>query len=63
LIIGEADRDSTVFYQYAVGGLSGDRLFVYFRRKYSAACAALLHSVRASFVLFTFHYSGKLNNF
>jgi two-component system, NtrC family, sensor kinase len=64
VIIGEAERDSTIFYQYAVGGVYlAIGLFVYFRRG-SAPCAQHFFILCVtSFVLFTFHYSGKLNNF
>src|ERR1700722_1904514 len=64
VIIGEAERDSTIFYQYAVGAVYlAIGLFVYFRRG-SAPCAQHFFILCVtSFVLFTFHYSGKLNNF
>ena len=64
VIIGEADRDSTVFYQYAVGAVYlAIGLFVYFRRGSAPRAQLFFILCVASFVLFTFHYSGKLNNF
>jgi two-component system, NtrC family, sensor kinase len=64
VIIGENERDSSVLYLYADGAVYlGIGLFVYFRR--SAAPRALHFFVLclASFILSTFHYTGKLNNF
>src|ERR1700675_3319355 len=64
VIIGEAERDSTVFYQYAVGAVYlAIGLFVYFRRGSAPRAQLFFILCVASFVLFTFHYSGKLNNF
>jgi two-component system, NtrC family, sensor kinase len=64
VIIGEADRDSTVLYQYAVGAVYlAIGLFVYFRRGSAPRAQLFFILCVASFVLFTFHYSGKLNNF
>ena len=64
VIIGEADRDSTIFYQYAVGAVYlAIGLFVYFRRGSAPRAQLFFILCVASFVLFTFHYSGKLNNF
>ena len=46
VIIGEAERDSTIFYQYAVGRVYlAIGLFVYFRRRQRAAGAAFLPAV------------------
>jgi nitrogen-specific signal transduction histidine kinase len=64
VIVGEATRDSTLFYQYAVGAvylLIG--LFVYFRRGSAPRALHFFALCLASFILSTFHYSGKLNNF
>ncbi len=64
VIIGEAERDSTLFYQYAVGAVYlAIGLFVYFRRVGAQRSLHFFLLCLASFVLSTFHYSGKLNNF
>ena len=64
LIIAEAERDSTIFYQYAVGAVYlAIGLFVYFRRGSAPRALHLFILCITSFVLYTFHYSGKLNNF
>jgi PAS domain S-box-containing protein len=64
VIIGEAERDSTLFYQYAVGAVYlAIGLFVYFRRGGAPRSLHFFLLCLASFVLSTFHYSGKLNNF
>jgi len=64
VIVGEAERDSTLFYQYAVGLVYlAIGLFVYFRRVGAARSLHFFLLCLASFVLSTFHYSGKLNNF
>src|SRR5579884_2798131 len=62
--IGEAQHDSTLYYQYAVGVIYlAVGLFVYFRRVNAARSWHFYLLCLASFVLFTFHYSGKLNPF
>ena len=64
VIIGEAERDSTIFYQYAVGLVYlAIGLFVYFRRVGAPRSLHFFLLCLSSFVLSTFHYSGKLNNF
>jgi two-component system, NtrC family, sensor kinase len=64
VIIGEAERDSTVFYQYAVGAVYlAIGLFVYFRRGSAPRSLHFFILCLVSFILYTFHYSGKLNNF
>ncbi len=64
VIIGEAERDSTVFYQYAVGVIYlAIGLFVYFRRRTAARALHFFLLCLASFIMSAFHYSGKLNNF
>ena len=64
VIIAEAERDSTIFYQYAVGAVYlAIGLFVYFRRGSAPRALHFFLLCLASFVLSTFHYSGKLNNF
>src|SRR5258706_2173297 len=64
VIIGEADRDSTIFYQYAVGVVYlFIGLFVYFRRRNAERSLHFFLLCLASFIMSAFHYSGKLNNF
>ncbi|MEQ1884352.1 MAG: ATP-binding protein [Bryobacteraceae bacterium] len=64
IIIGEAQRDSVLFYQYAVGAVYlAIGLFVYFRRGSAPRALHFFFLCLASFVFSTFHYSGKLNNF
>ena len=64
VIIGEAERDSTLFYQYAVGAVYlAIGLFVYFRRRSAPRAFHFFLLCLASFVMSAFHYSGKLNNF
>ncbi len=62
--VGERAIDSAVYYQYVVGLawlLVG--LFVYFRRGNATHATHFFILCVASFVLSTFHYTGKLNNF
>jgi len=62
--IGEAERDSTIFYQYAVALVYlAIGLFVYFRRRNAPRALHFYLLCLASFVLSAFHYTGKLNNF
>src|SRR6266404_546660 len=64
VIIGEAERDSTIFYQYAVGVVYlFIGLFVYFRRRNAPRALHFFLLCLASFIMSAFHYSGKLNNF
>jgi len=64
VIVGEVTHDSTLYYQYAVGVLYlGIGLFVYFRRGSAPRALHFFLLCLASFVLSTFHYTGKLNNF
>jgi len=64
VIIGEAPRDRAIFYQYAVGAVYlAIGLFVYFRRGSAPRALHFFLLCLTSFVLSTFHYSGKLNNF
>ena len=64
VIVGEVTRDSTLYYQYAVGVIYlGIGLFVYFRRGSAPRALHFFVLCLASFVLSTFHYTGKLNNF
>ena len=64
VIVGEVTRDSTLYYQYAVGVVYlAIGLFVYFRRGSAPRALHFFLLCLASFVLSTFHYTGKLNNF
>ena len=65
VMIGEAERDfRSLYYQYAVGALYlAIGLFVYFRRGNAPRAWHFFLLCLSSFVLFTFHYSGKLNPF
>jgi two-component system NtrC family sensor kinase len=63
-IIGERTPDASIYYQYLVGAAYiAIGLFVWFRRG-SAPNAALFFTLcLLSFILSTFHYTGKLNAF
>lgn len=64
LIVGEAVSPPSVYYQYGVGVaylLIG--LLVYFRRSTAPKAEHFYVLCLASFVLSSFHYTGKLNNF
>jgi PAS domain S-box-containing protein len=64
VIIGQAERDSTIFYQYAVAVIYlAIGLFVYFRRGNAPRALHFFLLCLASFIMSAFHYSGKLNNF
>ncbi len=65
VMIGEAERDfRSLYYQYAVGALYlAIGLFVYFRRGNAPRAWHFFLLCLSSFVLFAFHYSGKLNPF
>ncbi|MBV6433036.1 MAG: Adaptive-response sensory-kinase SasA [Bryobacteraceae bacterium] len=62
--VGEGVPEPAVYYQYAVGAaylLIG--LFVYLRRGNASKARHFYVLCLTSFVLSTFHYTGKLNNF
>jgi two-component system, NtrC family, sensor kinase len=64
VLIGEAPADRAVTYQYAVGAaylLIG--LFVYFRRGSAQKARHFYILCLVSFVMFCFHFTGKLNGF
>lgn len=64
VILAEATPSPATYYMYAVGVaylLIG--LLVYFRRRTAPKAAHFYCLCLASFVLATFHYTGKLNNF
>jgi two-component system NtrC family sensor kinase len=64
VIIGEAERDSTIFYQYAVGLVYlFIGFYVYFRRRNAPRALHFFLLCLASFIMSAFHYTGKLNNF
>lgn len=64
VIVGERVPDYTVSYQYLIGlAWLGIGLFVYFRRRKAPKALHFLLLCLVSFVLSTFHYTGKLNNF
>ncbi|MFN3325761.1 MAG: ATP-binding protein [Bryobacteraceae bacterium] len=62
--ISETVPDSALYYQYAVGAaylVIG--LFVYFRRRSAPKALHFYVLCLVSFILSTFHYTGKFNNF
>jgi signal transduction histidine kinase len=64
VLIAEAPLDRAVVYQYAVGAaylLIG--LFVYYRRGSAYKAQHFFIICLSSFIFFTFHYTGQLNNF
>ena len=64
VVISEAPQDGTLYYQYVVGVLYlGIGLYVYVRRRGAPRALHFFLLCLLSFVLSTFHYTGKLNNF
>lgn len=64
LIVGERVPDYSLYYQYLIGlAYLAIGLFVYFRRGNAPKSLHFLLLCLVSFVLSTFHYSGKLNTF
>jgi len=64
VITEEADRDSTLFYLYADGAVYlAIGLFVYFRRAGAPRALHFFLLCLTSFIMSTFHYTGKLNTF
>ncbi|MBZ5593837.1 MAG: GAF domain-containing protein [Acidobacteriia bacterium] len=64
LIIGEVPRDLAVYYFYFVGlAYLAIGLFVYFRRGTAYKAQHFYIFCLVSFIFFSFHYTGKLNNF
>lgn len=62
--VGERAPDRAVYYQYAVGlAYLAIGIFVYFRRGNAPKARHFYILCLASFVLSTFHYTGKLNSF
>ena len=64
VVIGEAAHDGTLYYQYLVGVLYlAIGLYVYVRRRGAPRALHFFLLCLVSFILSTFHYTGKLNNF
>jgi len=64
VITEETEHDSTLFYLYADGAVYlAIGLFVYFRRSGAPRALHFFLLCLASFVMSTFHYTGKLNAF
>ena len=64
IFIQAAKRDSSLYYQYAVGFFYlAIGLFVYYRRTSAAKATLFFLLCLASFIASCFHYSGKLNTF
>ena len=62
--VGERTPDYSLYYQYLIGlAYLGIGLFVYFRRGNAPKSLHFLVLCLVSFVLSTFHYTGKLNTF
>jgi two-component system NtrC family sensor kinase len=64
LIVGEVPRDPAIYYLYFVGlSYLAIGLFVYFRRGSAQKAQHFYIFCLVSFIFFSFHYTGKLNNF
>jgi hypothetical protein len=64
VIVSDGNRDRALYYQYFVGSAwLAIGLFLYFRRNRAPKSLHFYLLCLASFVLHTFHYTGKLNNF
>ena len=64
VVIGEAPRPASLYYQYAVGVIYlAIGLYVYVRRRGAPRALHFFLLCLLSFILSTFHYTGKLNNF
>lgn len=64
VIVSERPADASRFYQYLIGlAYLAIGLFVYFRRQGAPKAIHFYCLCLASFVLSTFHYTGRLNNF
>jgi hypothetical protein len=64
VIVGERPFHAPLMYQYLVGAAYlGIGLFVYYRRATAPFATHFYILCLASFLLSTFHYTGKLNNF
>ncbi|MEP6960755.1 MAG: ATP-binding protein, partial [Acidobacteriota bacterium] len=64
VLVGEAPHNATLYYQYAVGVVYlAIGLYVYFRRRGAPRALHFFLLCLTSFILSSFHYTGKLNNF
>lgn len=64
VIVSEGEPDLSLWVQYVVGAAYlGIGLFVYFRRGNAPKALHFYLLCLVSFILSTFHYTGKLNNF
>jgi signal transduction histidine kinase len=64
VIVSDGNRDRALYYQYFVGSAwLAIGLFLYFRHNRAPKSLHFYLLCLASFVLHTFHYTGKLNNF
>lgn len=64
VIVADAYRDRALYLQYAVGSIYlSIGLFLWFRRNRAPKSQHFYWLCLASFVLFSFHYTGKLNEF
>lgn len=64
VVTAEAKREGTLYYQYIVGVIYlAIGLYVYVRRRGAPRALHFFLLCLVSFVLSTFHYTGKLNNF
>ncbi|MBI5281333.1 MAG: PAS domain S-box protein [Candidatus Solibacter usitatus] len=64
VIVADANRDRALYYQYFVGAaylIIG--LFIFFRRTQAPKALHFFLLCLASFIVHTFHYTGKLNSF
>jgi PAS domain S-box-containing protein len=64
VIVADANRDRALYGQYVVGAAYlAIGLFIFFRRKQAPKALHFFLLCLASFVLHTYHYTGKLNEF
>ena len=64
VIVADANRDRALYYQYFVGAAYlAIGLFIFFRRNQAPKALHFYLLCLASFILHTFHYTGKLNKF
>jgi PAS domain S-box-containing protein len=62
--VSDANRDRALFYQYLVGAAYlAIGLFIFFRRNQAPKALHFYLLCLVSFILHTFHYTGKLNGF
>ena len=62
--VSDANRDRALFYQYLVGAAYlAIGLFIFFRRNQASKALHFYLLCLVSFILHTFHYTGKLNGF